>query len=318
MPTGETPGDLLLFAVSAWGQATQEQVRHACDWLSAPAATGEAAALARHTRAAALRALVALGHCDLTPDGGLRTVPAHLDELPPAGLPQAVLCGARTPGTWPAAAGAAAQAGAQLSVRVQPFRLAPARLLLTGASRRTLRQVASALGMDYQPAPAAWAALSSDRETVQTQQERLRWGTSDELNWPRRDFDTTTCTFRSPTHDAGRDWRLSSYLHPDTQQPRHVLWRGARSAQTDRDWGRYLSIYHRHRTVVGYSLESRTAWSPTTAPLPMALARALTQCSGLLPVSRLQPIGEVPRWDTYEGVPPDIFGEVRRRLAPNR
>lgn len=318
MPTGETPGDLLLFAVSAWGQAAQEQVRHACDWLSAPAATGEAAALARHTRAAALRALVALGHCDPTPDGGLQALPAHLAELPPAGLPQAVLCGARTPGTQPAAATAAARAGAQLSVQTQPFRLAPARLLLTGASRCTLRQVASALGMDYQAAPAAWAALSSDRETVQTRQERLTWGTSAELNWPRRDFDTTTCTFSSPMQDAGRDWRLSSYLHPDTQQPRYVLWRGARSAQTDRDWGRHLSLYHRNRTVLQYSAASRLAWSPTTAPLPVALARALTQCTGLVPSSRSQAIGDVVRWDVHEGIPPDVFEEVRRRLAPNR
>jgi len=319
VPAADCPGDLLLFAVSAWGQATRDQVRHACDWLGAPAGTGEATPLARHTRAAALRALIALGHCNPTPDGGLAALPAHLAELPRAGLPQALLCGARTPGTQPGAAGAAARAGAQLHVQAQPFRLAPARLLLTGASRRTLRQVAATLGLEYRPTPAAWAALSGDRETQQTQQEKLSWAASAELNWPRRDFDTDSCTFSSPQEGAGRDWRLSSYLHPDTQQPRYVLWKGERSAQTDRDWGRYLALYHRRRTVLGYSPEARTAWSPTSAPLPAPLARALAQCTGLLPASRPHPMGDaVSRWDIHEGVPPDVFEEVRRRLAPNR
>lgn len=319
MPAGEGPGDLLLFALSAWGQANLAHLRQACDSLSPPSAEGQVPALARHTRAAALRALAALGHCDPTPDGGLRIKPAYLAELPSAGLPQALLCGARTPGTQPAATAAAARAGGRLSVDAQPLQLAPARLLLTGASRSALRQTAAALGMDYQPSPAAWTALSADRETQQTQQEKLTWNATTELNWPRRDFDTGSCTFTAPEDADTGGWRLSSYLHPDTQQPRYMLWRGARSAQTDRYWGRYLALYHRRRTVLQYSPESRLAWSPTSAPLPLPLARALTQCSGLLPQSiEHADIDPVRRYDIHQGVPPDVFEEVRRRLAPNR
>lgn len=319
MPTAERPGDLLLFAVSAWGQAPRDRLRQACDWLSAPAGDDRAPALARHTRAAALRALVALGHCDPTPAGDLITRPAYLTELPTAGCPQALACGARTPDTEPAVAAAADRVGAGLSVGHQPLPLAPARLLLTAASRTTLRELATSLRMDYHPVPASWAALTSNRKTLQTQQERLQWTASAELNWPRRDFDTRSCTFTDPANADTGEWRLSSYMDPTSQQPRHALWRGTRSAVTDRDWGRYLALYHRRRTVLKYSAAARLAYSPTSAPLPLELSRAFTQCSGLLPESiQSQDLDEVRNVDIYRDVPRDVYEEVARRLAPNR
>lgn len=319
MHAAERPGDVLLFAVSAWRRASRDQLRHACDWLSGPPADDRAPALARHTRAAAVRALAALGHCDPTAEGGLSTRPAYLTELPTAGPPQALVCGARTPGTRAAADAAAARAGARLSVDEQPQELAPARLLLTAPSRTSLRRAAEDLGMDYHASPGAWAALSSDRRTLHTHQQQLRWGAVPELNWVRRDFDTASCTFREPGSADTGSWRLSSYLDPVTQQARCLLWRGSQSAQTERDWGRYLALYHRRSTVLRYFHESRLARSPTTAPLPLPLARALALCTGLLPRTYEQPgIGQVRHWDIHQGVPPDIFAEVAHRLAPNR
>lgn len=325
MTTAERPGDLLLFAVTAWRHAPRDQLRHACDWLSTapigsePPADGQVPALARHTRAAAVRALAALGHCDPASEGGLSIRPPHLAELPAAGAPQALVCGARTPTTGQDAAAAAARAGARLQVSEQPLPLAPARLLLTAPSRTSLRSAAAALGMEYHPTPAAWAALASDQQTLQTAQEQLVWRTGAELNWPRRDFDTASCTFRDPADADTGNWRLSSYLDPVTHQPRHALWRGDRTASTDRDWGRYLSLYHRRRTVLEYFPQSRVAWLPTTAPLPLPLARALTLCTGLLPRSVVHSgIGQVRARDVHHGVPPDVYAEVARRLAPNR
>lgn len=317
MPTADSPGDLLLYAVSAWGQATQERFRGACDALATSTDPGRALAPARHIRAAALRALLWLGHCAAS-DAGVSVLPAHLAELPAAGLPQALLCGARGPHTLPAARAAAEQAGADLLVQPQVSSLGPARLLLTGPSRTALRAAASALGMEYRATPAAWATLSADRDTLHSVQERLSWKQAPELNWPRRDFDTTTCTFREPGDGPPRPWRLSSYLHPNTQQVLCALWRGERSATVGRDWGRHLSLYHQNRTVLNCVPDSRIALSPASAPLPAALAQALTQCSGLLPDTATHPIGEVVRWNVHTGVPADVFQEVHHRLAPNR
>lgn len=320
MITTEPPGDLLLHALTAWGEASAAELRRVLDQLSPPAPASSDPGLARHTRAAALRALQSLGHCEPTDTGGLRVKPLRLAELPAAGEPQAFLCGARSRATSAAAAAAATAAGARLEQRPQPLRLAPTRLLVTAPSRSALQQIADTLGAGHDTTPAAWKVLSDDTATVATYQHQLRWEDTPELNWPRRDFDTVSCVFTAPAAADPGPYRLSAYLNPTTQQPRHALWKGPRVADADRDWGRYLALYRRRLKVFRYAPEGRTAWAPTTAPLPAALAAALTQCSGLLPERIIDDpgIGRVHRWDQYQGIPPAISTEVTSRLEPGR
>lgn len=88
----------LLFVISARGQMTWADYREAVVLLSADEQSRSRTAYGAATRSGLLQCLEALGHCDAHYDEGQCTItatPPALCRLPRAGLPSAVLTGAR-------------------------------------------------------------------------------------------------------------------------------------------------------------------------------------------------------------------------------
>jgi hypothetical protein len=315
----ESRGDLLLSALSAWGTATPAQFRRACDLLLPPADESSEPGLARHTRAVARRSLIALGHVDEGEDALLVVRPPYTSVLPAPGARQAVLCGSRTQMTSAAATAAAARHGGVCRVESQVDRhpLAPSRILLTATRREDLMAIAEELGATFLPLPEAWKVLSQSSETLRAHLASLRWSEEPELNWPRRDFDAVACIFRPAGMADTGPWRLSEYLDPNSQQRRHIVWNLNRGAAIDRDWGRYLAIAKRRRTVLDYSRAARVLLVPNTSPLPIPLARTLTLCSGRIPrtINLSGEVGAPGNFRAYEQVSPDLFQEVLARTT---
>lgn len=306
-PAGGEPtaADRLLWALTGWRNASPDQFAQACDCLLPPAEDGKA----RFQRARVRSALYALGHT--AGSGGVGPVcvlPPRLAELPSAGMPRAVLAGARGPGTPAALAEACAAAGATLASHAQPDPLAPTRLLVEAADRDQLRETAGRLGITHQPYPAAYAALSA-APALAGQLRPLPWPRRAEPSWPRRDFDMASRSFRPPGAADPGSWRLSAYTNPRDQQLLHLLWDGDTASEVDRSWGRLAALAAAGLAALDYDPDARTATAAATAPLPGVLERPLALCSGVLAA-----VGP-DRRQQYFVVPPALAAAVIERSS---
>src|SRR5260370_42337262 len=98
-------GDVLLFALSAWGETRWPLFKGAFDVVRSRRLRGEEDGGGFHharERWKAARLLARLGHCDidyLDEPARIVIAPSILATLPIAGVPRAVLCGSRSPAT---------------------------------------------------------------------------------------------------------------------------------------------------------------------------------------------------------------------------
>jgi hypothetical protein len=319
--------DYLLYTVSAWRQMSWQNFKKVFDalYLKYAAADGSRNGSTGQIARRSLRALECLGHADAAFDAGQSRViaaPAVLCRLPISGFPQAVLCGARAPGTKAALENACRGLPCTLSLESHLDRahgsFIPARVAVESETEEALSQFASRLPVGLSPVPPAWVLLeySGSAEDYLLTCPTIR---APEIDWPRLDFDTQLLQFRFPG-PATPAVRLSKYQHPVRGTALCQLWRGETFQKVDRDWGRYLALREYARNVLAYDARHFLLAVPARAPLPRLLARACTLCSGYAP----RPAGPsgmpltLPApctYEVYSAVPPDIAAAVAAKVG---
>jgi hypothetical protein len=313
------PGDQLLFALSAWGDAPRPRYARAFDELFLNTATAELQGDVALERWRALATLAALGHVEQVTNGSDHVLvgPAVLVRLPAAGVARALLCGRRAPSALNALRGAARSTGrVQLEVQSQTCtnRYAPARIEISATEEAVVEDFARHLGVRYIPVPPAWS-LAEFSGSLGQRVEGLQWLDEPDLDWVRHDFSPKHLRFISPrVAEASGDLRLSRYTNPTTNSSTVRLWKGGKWAEIDRSFGRFEVLRVAGRRVLSYDERRfvfREAWG---APLPPLLARALTLCTG--EVARGNPeTGELRGHNDYAGVPPDIAQTVLEKMG---
>lgn len=276
-------GDALLYAASAALDMSWDAFKRAVDSVCTP--DGRFASDMRLVRAEAASVGDALAHWDVVADGGDRRVvvaPPVLARLPWPGLPRSALCGSRSPDTLTEIRDAArGLSGVDVRSTTQRHPYAAARIEIEASTPALLDLLADRLGIEYRDQPPAWSLVQAC-PSVREYLAALEWLERPDLNWDRRDFDTARLAF-VPGDPAADGLRLSSYAHPGGWEWREWLWDGARSADADRDWGRYVLLMDAGVQVLQYEPVAGTVTVPLQVPLPKMLARALVLCSGSAP-----------------------------------
>ena len=323
-------GDTLLFAISATRVWSWNAFKRAFD--ESGLARAEAAdtpdrfsSFARW-RCAAL--LDSLGHCDLALEEGQRQLhssPAIAIRLPSAGLPRAVVCGARSPQTLPTLLRHARRFGRSVRVTSRPQRAlryyAPRRIEIEANDVADMVPFAQDVGIRLAPVPPAWSlalAVGDLRGYV----SRLTWSDDPEISWRREDFDSVSGRFDAPC-DAPQ--RLSRYQDPIRGVWRYRLVHENSSAPVDPAWARWIVLHWASQTVIDYNASTGLLSVPVSVPIPRLMARALVLCSGRAPgLARVGTRNASPKiasddpegWvETYEAVPSDIFEVISSKLG---
>lgn len=317
-----TPGDRLLYTLSAKRDLSWPSFKKLFELLCGPhlaPADLEDANLARYETA---RGFDALGHVELDLGSNLRiyAAPPVLALLPVSGFPQAVLTGARSPGSTEIWRERAHSYGAKLQLEIWPqedhSQRFPSRVWVNAETREGLRSFAADIGVHFQENPAAWRILNLAGSLDQFL-AGCEWQRSEKLNWEERHFKPEELRF-SMTPSTG-ETQLIKYIHPSRQYPIHFLWRGFEAARVDPDWGRFAILSGTRRNVIHYARHMGALLLPVSIPLPRLLARALCLCSGLVP--RLIPGSRLmdtevtsPLMRLYASIPPEFARIVAEKL----
>ncbi len=304
----------LLFVMSARGSMTWQQYREAVDFLSP---TGISEAKRREglvSRSGLLQCLEALGHCDAHYDRGASTIsvtPPALCRLPRAGLPVAVLTGARCFRTHDEMSAAAEAGGGKIRLTVDrqpgPMGLLPDTIQVSATSEEAMAEYCATLGIRYVAIAPAWSLMHwtgmlSDYEA--TLESRI----PDTLNWARYDFSVGSHEFTREM--SGGLPRFSRYRNPTTNLPTHVFFRDRLGSEVGLNWGRYLLLNAKGITVTAYDERRFRLCVPVKVPLPGVVARTICLCSGKPPICRgidgLVRGVDCQDWLMFEDVPPQI------------
>jgi len=304
----------LLFVISARSRMAWTDYCEAVDFLSAVNLGGHRVAYGTATRSGLLQCLEALGHCDSFYDDGQSTItaaPPSLCRLPRAGLPVAVLAGARCLKTQEQLVDAARAQGDAIQITRErhpgPLGLIPDTVLLESESEDALTAFAASLGLCCPHIPPAWTLVNwcgrlSEYEAT------LDYHVPENFGWSRYDFCTRSHAFLR-THSESLP-RLTRYRNPTTTLPVHVFFRDGSGAEVDLSWGRYLLLNAKNITVTAYDDRRFRLCIPVGIPLPSVIARSVCLCSGRPPIHRsadaLVPGYECRDWLIFEDVPPQI------------
>lgn len=304
----------LLFVISARGKMRWADYCDAIDFLSANKLSEERTSNLAAIRSGLLQCYEALGHCDTYYENGKSIItasPASLCRLPRAGLPVAVLTGARCLKTQEQLAEAAnAQSGSIKIITKRypgPHGLFPDTIKIQSESDKVLAAFTEKLGLRCPKIPPAWTFVNWCG-TLLEYEKTLVYSIPENFGWTRYDFCVSTHMFQRTRSDSLP--RLSKYLNPTTTLPMYVFFRDGSGAKVDRDWGRYLNLNARRITVAAYDERRYRLCIPVRIPLPSVISRAVCLCSGQPPVhksgEKLVPGCECADWLMYEDVPPQI------------
>ena len=304
----------LLFVISACGSMRWSQYCEAVDFLSGSNSVRSRAMEGAITRSSLLQCFQALGHCDAHYEMGqsaIAVAPPALACLPLAGLPVAVLTGARCPQTQSQMAEAAqAYKGAvQLNFerRPGPLGLLPDTILVKAESENAMVAFCADLDLRYAAIPPAWT-LVNWCGTLSEYEATLEYRIPETLNWARYDFNVNSFVFVRTNSESFP--RYSRYRNPTTGLPIHVFFRDGLGAEVDLNWGRYLLLNSRSITVTAYDERRFRLCVPVKAPLPTVVARTVCLCSGKSPVHRTKECLvqglDCQDWLMFEDVPPQI------------
>ena len=319
--------DSLLFVISAKGNVTWPSFKEIFDCLYSRRIHCENIDLDNlpRLRRETIRALDALGHCDISFDKGdsrIFVAPAILARLPQVGLPKAVLAGARSPTTVKELSELCKIFGGHVRLEVREqncnYALIPFRIVVEAESPSQLSEISAALGFKFAEEPPAWS-LSHFVGSLDDYLSTRQWSAMPDLNWKRKDFDLSCLQFRSSVRER-EAVHLSSYIDRVTSVQTHILWKNESCAPVDRDWGRYAALREGGTQVLLYDEMQFLIAVPASTPLPRLFARALALCSGFAPtfVAREgMPYTSPETWgfNIFQDVPPQIAELVAAKLG---
>ena len=317
--------DQLLYVVSAKKEISWKSFKEAFDYLytlQAISTDGERDGI-KFKRFQTVRALGALGHCDVDFNGNDSKVYAAapvLVRLPCAGFPQAILAGARSPQTIEKLSDACKSIGHHVNLEVteQPGELVlvPRRVTVQAEDVGELEAIAKSLGIAFMETPSAWSLLHV-AASVDDYSATLQWSNDPELTtWKRQTFDPSSLQSRS-LQETDIDIRLSQYSHPSRNIQTHYLWQDGRCTEIDRDWGRYVVLKALGRNVLVYDQRRFIMAVPVGAKLPGLLERVLTLCSGYVAtfVERLPFCPEIRGFNLFRAIPPQIAEMTANKIG---
>ena len=291
-----------------WGQ-----FREAVDYLGANGLSQEGRTDFRVSRRALLQCLEALGHCDVYYKDGeskISVTPPSLYRLPRAGLPLAVLAGARSIQTLKELDDAAKARADRLRLTVIHnhglLGLIPDTIQVS-ATEDVIVEFCATLRIRYVAIPPAWslmhwAGMLSDYEASMT------FRIPEAFSWARFDFDDKSFDFGHNRIDEFP--RYSCYRNPITSLPTYIFFRDGHGADVDLNWGRYLLLNAKGITITAYDERRSRLCVPVKVPLPGIVARTICLCSGKPPIirniERLVKDMDCQDWLMFEDVPPQI------------
>lgn len=304
----------LLFVLTAHGRTTWAQYREAVDFLAGGhLSVGEETA--RITAySLILQCLQVLGHCDVafTDRGSFICIaPPVFCLLPKAGLPSAVLTGARSPQTFQDVRKAADASKGQVRMNIieHPSRLSllPDTIIAESISEPALAKFCTDLGIGFPTVPPAWT-LVNWCGTLPEIEAQLDYRYPDNFNWTRYDLNVETLDFVRTTSDSRT--RFSRYRNPTTGFQLHVFFDDGHGAEVDLSWGRYVLLNSIKLSVTAYDERRFRLCVPLKVPLPPLIGRTVCLCSGKPPTYLHQP-GLITGvncsdWLMFEDVPPQI------------
>jgi len=304
----------LLFVISVRGKMKWADYCNAFDFLSANKLSKEHTSNITATRSGLLQCFEALGHCDAYYENGQTIITAStasLCRLPRAGLPVAVLAGARCLKTQEQLAEAANAQNNSIQIITErypgPLGLLPDTITIQSESDAALAAFTEKLGLRCPKIPPAWTFVNWCG-TLMEYEKKLDYHIPEDFGWTRYDFCVNTHIFLRTRSDSLP--RLSKYLNPTTTLPVYVFFRNGSGAEVDRNWGRYLNLNARGITVAAYDERRYRLCIPVRIPLPSVISRTVCLCSGKPPVHKsgeaLVPGCECTDWLMYEDVPPQI------------
>jgi hypothetical protein len=325
------PGDVLLFALSAWKQTGWSAFKKAFEEIYLIRLSTEEihdADPIRFERSRALRTLLSLGHCDVDFSGtpSITIASPVLASLPYRGLPRAVLCGSRSPTTVETLQRLYRQSPQSLRILLETQRkrspYAPCRVEIEAESHAMLERVAETLNIGWVETPPSWLFAEASG-SVAEYVAQLEWSSQAEVNWERQDFDPLRFAFVPAPRTANGmqvGMRLSRYLNPVNRQWEHRLIIESRSASVTPEWGRYAVLDANRKSALLYDKKSGSVGVARGTPLPIFVARALALCSGYAPkflTARFvqSSIPEQYGFDVYDGVPPDVIDVLAMKLG---
>ena len=309
-----TDPNRLLVVISARGTMTWAQFFEAVGVLSVRRSDIRWEDGGTASRSCLLQSVHALGHCDTYYEEGHTTIaiaPLSLCRLPRAGLPTAVLTGARRLQTRKSIEEAADLRGDGVRVSFArypgPLGLLPDSIFVESESGHAMASFGDDLRIPYIDTPPSWSLVNWCGTLLQLE-EKLDYRIPKSLNHPRYDFSTVTLDFNRTITDSLP--RYTRYRNPTTGLPLHVFFRGELGAEVDLSWGRYLLLKSKGITVSAYDERRFRLCVPVKTPLPGIVARALCLCSGQPPIylcSRSLVRGiDCADWLMFNGVPPQI------------
>ena len=329
--------DRLLYVLSARGQMSWPAFKKIFDELHIQqnAAPGDSERESRFARWQTVTVLDALAHCDFSfgeSGGRVYVAPPVLARLPRAGLPQAVLCGARSPTTHGQVEAACDANGASLEWEAPPassqreVTLVPPRVAMQATTESELKAVARQLGVHYEEQPPSWKLLHRAGSLDEMLACCRPLPANDLQGWRRKEFNASTLRIREGLRatpdfaDETANARLVCYTHPRTQASRNYLARNGEFLPVDIDWGRYGVLRNEGCDVLVYDERSFRLAVPADAPLPRLLARSLALCSGHAPrflpsQAALWNSPELRGFNVYRWIPPQIAERVAAKLG---
>lgn len=312
--------DKLAYALSSCASTARPQYKRLFDRIFLADATPLGFELddVEHLRRETARNLEALGVCDFMygEDDCILPCEPYLSMLPRAGLPAAVLMGARTPSMMARvrALARSRRSTILLAITQQPaFPLLPSRVMLQAVSLDVLQVAADTLGLRLLEFPTTGALLAYASSVEAYLVARTWQPHREELTWRRADFDAAALRFRGVTQPPAA-LRLSEYTHQRLAHRReHFLVRGAEAARVDRDWGKYVLLAASGTAVLRYDAVLAVLFVPAGTPLPRIYARAMVACSGFAP--QMIEHADAGRGRVFTRVPAEYAAALASKLS---
>lgn len=321
-----TPGDRLLYAISAKRELGWSVFKRTFELLCAAHAVDASVTDMGFARYETARGLDALAHVEVEIDfdSGTRlyAAPPTLSLLPRAGLPKAILSGARSPNSIDVLGQRIKEIGRNLQIEVREqagkVKRFPARVSIAAESTEDLASIAKAAGVEFQRIPVSWSILNFSA-SLPDYLSGCNWARTDKLNWDEQQFDVDRVCF-TENNGSLQDTQLIRYIHPSRQYPIYYLWKGMEAVRVDPDWGRFAILETARRDILHYDHSVAALFLPVTVPLPKLLARALCLCSGFAPrvVSSNGVVGsELPStsFRVYGDIPPEFARVVAAKIG---
>jgi len=273
-----------------------------------------------------LRIMSALGHCE--PDFDKRTIfvcPPVLVGLPQAGIPRAVMTGARTRSMIEKLHRFEKEHREDVSIEIirqnlktkfsikneSPTFPLPNAILIEASSHDIFHQLGAILKIEYIPySPVPYFLEFS--ANIKILEESLEFFHSAIPDWTSWIFNPIHLRFEKRKNSNEGSF-LASYVRPIDQQRLHIYWINEKGAEIDRDWGRWFAVSKINNNVILYDKKQQALAVPATMPLPGLLSRAAVLCSGKSPNSSIT--GESKIADIPPGHPMDVFISVPLGIA---